>query len=313
MGIDVSVIVPTRNRRCLLAKTLRSALQQQGVVVEIIVVDDASTDETPEFLTGLAGAGVRVIRHDSPRGLSETRNHGASEARGEWVAFLDDDDLWAPDKLCRQIDAARETRCGWAYTGAVNLDGNRIVFGRPPLPPEQIVTALYRYNAIPGGGSNVIVKRSTWLRVGLFETRFPNVGEDWEMSLRLAKHGLPAWVCHPLVAKRIHPANASLNVTAVVRAAELLQQLHDIQVDWGRLHRWLAERYLRSGQHRAAFGQLVRAAVRGQARGAASDALTVLRRHVPFGGKFRPRQSENEPWKAAGAAWLREFEGEVCW
>jgi glycosyltransferase involved in cell wall biosynthesis len=177
--MDVSVIVPTRNRRNLLAKTLRSALQQQGVVSEVIVVDDASTDDTPAFLTGLTDAGVRVIRHDSSRGLSAARNHGASEARGEWVEFLDDDDLWAPDKLRRQIGAAREAAREWAYTGAVNIDGNRIVLGRPPLPPEQAVTALFRYNAIPGGGSNVIVRRSTWLRVGPFEPRFPNVGEDW--------------------------------------------------------------------------------------------------------------------------------------
>src|SRR5262245_24951865 len=160
--MDVSVVVPTRNRRYLLAKTLRSALQQQGVASEIIVVDDASTDETPAFLAGLTDEGVRVVRHDSPRGLSAARNHGASEARGEWVAFLDDDDLWAPDKLRRQIDAAREAAREWAYAGAVNLDGNRIVLGHPPLPPEQAVTALFRYNPIPGGGSNVIIKRSTW-------------------------------------------------------------------------------------------------------------------------------------------------------
>ena len=166
------------------------------------------------------------------------------------------------DKILEWLVPVMEHCREWSFPVEwVNIDGNRIVLGRPPLPPEQTVTALYRYNAIPGGGSNVIVKRSTWLRVGLFEPRFPNVGEDWEMSLRLAKHGLPAWVCQPLVAKRIHPANASLNVTAVVRAAELLQQLHDIQVDWGRLHRWLADRYLRGGQHRAALGQLVRAAV----------------------------------------------------
>src|SRR5918993_498800 len=119
--MSVSVVVPTRNRSRLLASTLRSVLVQRGVELEVIVVDEGSTDNTPEMLAALDDPRVRVLRHDVPRGLSAARNRGADEARGEWVAFVDDDDLWAPEKLVSQLDAARAMARDWAYTGSVTI------------------------------------------------------------------------------------------------------------------------------------------------------------------------------------------------
>src|SRR5688572_6566741 len=136
MGIDVSVVVPTRNRSTLLMRTLRSVLRQQDVEFEVIVVDEASTDDTPAMLAALDDPRVRVIRHEVPLWLAAARNRGAAEARGEWLAFVDDDDLWAPDKLVRQVHAAQDAGREWVYTGAVNFDGCRIVSSQPPLPPD---------------------------------------------------------------------------------------------------------------------------------------------------------------------------------
>src|SRR5688500_7386568 len=118
---DVTVVVPTRNRSALLSLTLRSVLRQQDVNLEVIVVDEASTDDTTAMLATVADARVRVIRHETPLGVSSARNRGASEAHGEWLAFLDDDDLWAPDKLARQLQAAQAAGRDWAYTGSVNI------------------------------------------------------------------------------------------------------------------------------------------------------------------------------------------------
>lgn len=303
------MIVPTRNRSRLLTATLRSVLRQQHVEFEVIVVDEASTDDTPALLAALEDARVRVIRHESPQGLSAARNHGAAEARGEWLSFIDDDDLWAPDKLARQLDAAQQAGRDWAYAGSVNIDSGRIIYSRPPAPPDETVAALPRYNAIPGGGSNIIVRRAVWLQVGPFDTRFHG-GEDWEMSIRLARHGPPAWVCSPLIAKRVHSTNMFLDVGAIVRATRLTEAIHNTQADWGRLHRWLAERYLRSGRRRAALGQLARAAVRGQLRGVVSDVAAILRRRSGYAKKADRRTPfAGDPWAAAAAAWLREFEG----
>ena len=105
----VSVIIPTRNRSTMLAQTLGSVLRQRDIRCEIVVVDEASTDDTQAVLSRLA-AGVRVFRHDVPRGLAAARNSGAAEARGDWLAFLDDDDLWAPDKLQTAAPRRRTSR-----------------------------------------------------------------------------------------------------------------------------------------------------------------------------------------------------------
>src|SRR3954471_7629024 len=154
--MDVSVIIPTRNRSTLLAMTLRSVLRQRDVGFEVIVVDAASTNDPTELLATIDDARVRIIRHDEALGLSAARNHGASVANGDWLAFIDDDDLWAPDKLVRQLHAAEDAKRDWVYTGSVNIEGPSIVHSRPPLPPEETVDLLPRYNAIPGGGSNVV-------------------------------------------------------------------------------------------------------------------------------------------------------------
>ncbi len=113
-AVDVSVVIPTRNRSALLTRTLRSALRQERVAIEVIVVDEASIDETPAVLAAVGDPRLKVLRHETPRGLSSARNHGAEQACGEWLAFLDDDDLWAPSKLWRQVTVATETGREWA-------------------------------------------------------------------------------------------------------------------------------------------------------------------------------------------------------
>ena len=307
----VSVIVPTRNRRALLEATLSSVLSQQEVDLEVIVVDEASTDGTPAMLASLVDRRVHVIRNGSPRGVSSARNQGAAAASGEWVAFVDDDDLWAPTKLVRQLQAARAANRDWVYAGSVSItDRGGIIDGHPPLPPEHVVTALRRYNAIPGGGSNVIIRGTTLRRAGPFDTRLHNYCEDWELWIRLAQIGPPAWVCSPLIAYRVHDSNASLDTAGIERGAQLIEQLHATRVDWGRLHRFLADSCLRTGQRRAAVSRLAKAAVRGQLRGVLSDVGAAARRRV--WRSAQPRISERaraeKDWTAQAAAWLVAFE-----
>ena len=306
--MKVSVVVPTRNRSALLSRTLRSVLRQQQVELEVIVINEASTDDTAALLATLGDARVRVIHHDRPRGVSAARNRGAAEAHGEWLAFVDDDDLWAPDKLVRQIQAAQASGRDWAYAGSVNIgDRGQVVYGRPPLPPEEVVAALPRYNAIPGGGSNVVVRRTTWMEVGPFDTRLRNT-EDWEMWIRLAKHGPPAWVCSPLVGYRVHNSNSSLDIAEIVRGTKLIEGVHRTTADWGRLHRWLAESCLRSGQRREAVGQFARAAARGQLRGVVADVGDIVRRRVARSvlRLGTEKATTRDPWIAA-VDWLREL------
>ena len=97
----VSVIIPTYNRADLVRQALASVKAQTYRDFEIVVVDDGGTDGTCEALS--AWREIRVLRHAHRRGVSAARNTGIDAARGEWLAFLDSDDLWLPDKLARQI------------------------------------------------------------------------------------------------------------------------------------------------------------------------------------------------------------------
>src|ERR1700758_225015 len=98
---DVSVVLPTHNRLHLLPVAIGSILRQEGVELELIVVDDGSTDGTGAWLDRLAAAEprVKVVHHDRPRLMSGARNAGIARASSPWVAFCDDDDVWAPGKL----------------------------------------------------------------------------------------------------------------------------------------------------------------------------------------------------------------------
>jgi glycosyltransferase involved in cell wall biosynthesis len=313
---DVSVVIPTHNRSRLLTLTLGSVLRQRAVDLEIIVVDDGSTDDTGEVVAGLRDARIRLVRHDTPQGVAAARNRGIAEARGAWVAFLDDDDLWAPDKLARQLQAARESGRSWVYTGAVVIgDTLEILGGAPPEPPERVRALLLRYDAVPGGGSNVLVRRDTLARAGTFDTRLRNT-EDWEMWIRLAKLGPPAWVCGPLVAKRAHVQNSSLDTREILAGAALIERLHGTRADRGATYRWLAETSLRAGRRTAALRYLAAAAVRGQARQVAADLQVILRRrvrrHLGLGGRPEPVAYRHPTWIAEASAWLEPLAAQAA-
>jgi glycosyltransferase involved in cell wall biosynthesis len=134
-----------------------------------------------------------VLRHATSRGVSAARNAGISVASGEWVAFCDDDDVWAPDKLGAELTVADEARARWAYAGDVTVDEElHLIGGGPPPSPEEVVKLLWRENVVPGSASGVVVRADVLADVGGFDTGLRRT-EDWEMWLRLALLGAVAW------------------------------------------------------------------------------------------------------------------------
>src|ERR671935_95170 len=128
---EVTVVVPTHSRWDLLSTAaLPASLGQEDVDLEVVVVDDGSTDATAESLARIDDPRLRVVRHDRPRGVAQARNAGIAAARGEWIALLDDDDLWAPWKLRAQLDAAAAERAVFAYGGAAAVAEDRRIFSR---------------------------------------------------------------------------------------------------------------------------------------------------------------------------------------
>jgi glycosyltransferase involved in cell wall biosynthesis len=270
----------------------------------VVVVDDGSTDDTAGAVNGLADDRLRLVRHDTPRRVSEARNSGVRAATGAWVAFCDDDDVWAPDKLAEQLAAASRLGRDWAYAGVVTVDEALRPVAAPPTPtPEQVVRELPRYNAVPGGGSNVLVRRELLDRAGPFDPGLRNT-EDWEMWLRLSRLGPPAVAGRRLVGYRVHPANASLDVAEILAGVARIERRHHTRVDRGRIHRWLAESCLRQGRRAQAVRHWATAVRAGAAADVAADVAALLRRRLPG-----PREAAAPEWVREARAWLDPLAG----
>jgi glycosyltransferase involved in cell wall biosynthesis len=293
----VSVVVPTRDRPRLVACTLRSVLAQRDVELEVIVVDDGSS---PPLAT-VEDPRVRLVRHTTSRGVSAARNAGIAVASGEWVAFCDDDDVWAPNKLAAQLSAAAELGASWVYTGDVTVDEDlRILGGGPPLPPRQVVALLSRYNAVPGSASSVMIAAVLLASAGGFDTARV-FAEDWDMWLRLARRAPPAAVSRPLVALRRHRGNTSRHVQLMLHEVECVARSHNIQLDIAKHLRWAAWLQLQEGRRGTAVAYYLRAVATGDLRSLGRVAVVLSDRRLID----RRRPLVDRGWTDQAQDWLR--------
>ena len=314
-NVDVTVVIPTRDRRDLLAQALRTALDQRDVRVEVVVVDDGSTDGAEEMIRHLAESRVRVIRHERSRGVSAARNRGVAEATAPWIAFLDDDDLWAPSKLQEQVAAADSSARSWAYVGSVNVTRDlTVIGGAPPPPPEVVAREIERRNLIPGGCSGVLVRTDTMRRLGGFDERLGIVA-DWDLWIRLALDGSPACVAKPLVAYRVHTGNASRNTGRLSAELAVIDRRYGGRVDRVAFTRYLALVARRAGHRREALRHYLGAARIGGARyvirGFGPDVWTVvggrLADAAPAPLLWRRRRPSATAWTAMAQTWLDQL------
>ena len=224
----VSVVIPTHNRARLLPLTLFSVLRQHAIDLEVIVVDDGSTEDIGRTVHELGDPRVRLLRHQTPQGVSVARNHGVAKAQGRWIACLDDDDLWAPNKLTAQIDAAAGEDARWVYAGAVNVTEDlRLLGGAPPADPDEVVEALPRTNLVPGGCSSVMVRRDL-LPPDPFD---PSLGTcaDWDLWIRLSRLARPIGVTQPLVGYRVHDNNMSMDTLRTISELSAIEARYYFQ------------------------------------------------------------------------------------
>ncbi|MBI5137337.1 MAG: glycosyltransferase family 2 protein [Nitrospirae bacterium] len=183
-GPAVSVIIPAYNREGTIARALDSVLAQTLTDLELIVVDDASTDRTAEVVAAYADPRVRLLRHATNRRAAAARNTGIRAALGRYVAFLDSDDEWLPEKLAVQIAAldAAPPDVAASCTGYLIVDGAEL-FARTPT--------LVSYRQIFMGcdlspGSTLVVRRDIYADVGLNDETLYRY-EDWDWVLRYAQ------------------------------------------------------------------------------------------------------------------------------
>ena len=304
------MVVPTHNRREFLASTLRTILKQCDAAMEVIVVDDGSRDPdlAAQVIADLGDDRVILIRNTVPTGVSAARNRGIAAMRGSWVAFCDDDDLWAPDKLALQLAIARSTGCSWVYTGAVKIDlEQRVIAGLPPPPPREVLARLPHVNLVPGGCSGVLVSAAALRTVGGFDNELVNLA-DWDLWMRLATTGPPAFVPQPLVAYRVHANNASKNAALILSEARLLNQRNGFTIDYGALYHYLAWVHLRSNGGRRSLPYYALAIGHGSFGPPIADLWWKLRQHLRIEGLQPPgerrRRAQRGAWWSAAEAWL---------
>lgn len=276
---EVSVVIPTHNRLALLrTHALPSALAQEDVDLEVIVVDDASSDGTRDELSKIVDSRLSVVRQETNRGVAAARNAGIRVARGEWLAFLDDDDFWAPRKVRATIDAV--AGADWGYGGVIVVDtASRPLYALPLPDPVGVSDSLLLGNVIPGGASNVIARTSLVSQVGGFDETLAHHTEDWDLWIRLARAAPPAACSEVLVATLQHPERSALRGGwKVVQEAEHVLAKHGPVTSSQVLGvaEWLGLAQHRGGHRLRAAGIFLRAAVAYRSPGNFPPAVGAL-------------------------------------
>lgn len=207
----VSVVIPAYNCASCAPQAVRSALAQQGVDVEVIVVDDGSTDGTWEALEAFGEQITRVRQTNG--GPAKARNTGARLASGSWLAFLDADDEWLPDKCVKQLRAGGE-RAALVYTDRLNVGHLLRVQPRQSdavqLWEGDIFEALLLDNFITT--SSVLIRKDRFEQLGGFDESRSLLGvEDWDLWLRHAADGEVGLCREALMRYRWHPGSLSSN------------------------------------------------------------------------------------------------------
>lgn len=221
---NVSVVIPTYNREQLIARSVKSVLSQTYQDFEIIIVDDASTDNTEEVVSSFNDERIRYVRHEENRGEAAARNTGIKVARGDYIAYQDSDDEWFPEKLARQIELLEDVSpdVGVIYTGFWKTKNHRrtyIPFSWVGRKNGDIHKELLKGNFI--GSPVVLIKKECFSEVGLFDERLRNL-VDWEMWIRISKHYHFSCVDEPLVVAHYDSDNASDNPDSLINALQLV-------------------------------------------------------------------------------------------
>lgn len=181
----VSVIIPTYNRASLLPRALESVFNQTFRDFELIVVDDGSTDATPDVLKRFNGK-IKYIRQEN-QGTAAARNRGIQESQGEYIAFLDSDDYWVPEKLEEQVkvlDAHKNIGIVYARMPIINEKGERVGTKPAGVSGKNFKELIEYWGDLPN--STVMTRRECFDKAGLFDTSLETM-QDIDMWLRIAR------------------------------------------------------------------------------------------------------------------------------
>jgi hypothetical protein len=272
--------MPAWNAGPYIAPAIESVLAQTIDDWRLLIVDDCSSDGTPDVVAGYDDPRIQLVRLDPNRGQTGALNHGLGLVETPWIARLDQDDLSSPDRLERQlrhVDARPQTTVVGAWADFVDERGAKLGSFRPATEPDAVRRDLYA-RSLPIAHSCALMRTDAVRAVGGYGTRF-RIAQDYELWARLAARGEVANVAAVLVSIRQHPDQASGGYEALVRQVEEQLTVMDglpALLGLGRdERRHLAARRLRL------TSQLAIAAARAGDRPVAADqaraSLTALR------------------------------------
>jgi glycosyltransferase involved in cell wall biosynthesis len=269
----VSVIIPNFNYAGYLREAIDSALEQTYPNTEVVVVDDGSTDDSKAVL---ASYGDRIKRiEQTNQGVSAARNNGVLASSGEYIAFLDADDIWLPQKIQRQVDTfVRQRDLGLVHVGVVDIDAEGAedethLDGLDGRVAKDML--LLSGPVILGGGSGVMTRREVFQQVGGFDTKLAT-SADWDLYFRICRLYDVAFVGEVLLKYRYHGSNMHSNIRRMETEMMLgfRKAFDGGDIDgkrkcYSNLHRMLAGSYFYSGDYRNFLRQAFKSAIHNPA------------------------------------------------
>ncbi len=234
----VSVVIPTHNRAPLVIRAIASVLGQTFADLECIVVDDGSTDNTGEVVRGIADGRLLYLKNEVAAGAPASRNRGLRQAQGRYIALLDDDDEWLPEKLEKQLrlfDSAPE-RVGLVHSGFyhVSAASNAIVLTYEPVHRGAVYAELLKGCIL--GSPTPLIKRECFKQAGGFDESLPGC-QDWDMWLRIARICEFDFIPEPLAKHYIHGMQISASLDAKIDARSRLLSKHAADIGkYPRIH-----------------------------------------------------------------------------
>lgn len=313
----VSVILPTFNRAGTLPRAIMSVLDQSYRNLELLIVDDGGSDNTPELVAAIGDPRIRFIAQEKNGGASSARNAGLRQARGQFIAFQDSDDEWLAGKLARQVRAAQE-----AGEAAVTVFHPKILYGRDAagqhgphrvclLPiiedatEAAIKTLIHQQNLI--STQTLLITREAFEKAGFFDVHLVN-SEDWAFGMELFYNSKVVFIDEPLVISYLQNDSISMlrrrGAKAQVRIVKRLMRMPDVshEVVAGHLGR-LGWSIAKLGNPRRGRKLLIKSLALRPGDGRNWARLAVTQFHIVFGrGKGR---FGDERASAPDAAWRR--------
>lgn len=225
---SVAVIIPTYNRAHVIGRALRSVLNQTYGNLEVVVVDDGSTDNTRKVVESFADPRVCYLRTEVNRGATAARNFGIKYSTAEFIAFQDSDDEWLCEKLEKQMAVFAEAGAdvGVIYSGFFRVEGKKATYYPSDAVARKsgnVLEPLLRGNFVTTQAA--VVRRECFRSSGMFDERLPRF-QDWELFIRLAKRYEFVCVDEPLLLAYYSPVSITASGRSLPVALEMILEKH---------------------------------------------------------------------------------------